>query len=657
VRRSRALALLGGPVLALVVGLATPASAHAGLESSDPADGAQLDTAPTQIALTFTETPDASLSSVQVLEVNGASVAVGAVTEGRAPRQLVAPLAAGLPDGSYTVSWRVVSQDDGHVTLGTFAFGVGQAPAPPSTGQTAQATTPGPSALGVFAKVLLYLGLALMVGAAAAGLWAFGGHVPARRILLPVAGTSALVGALLFLAAERATIDVSFAVLLRSSTGQPLIWLVVGAAATAAGAWYASRDPSRTALLVAGIAAVVTMYTRAEGGHAATGGWLQVVLQWIHFVAVGVWIGGLVPVLLLLRERRRADGPAPIPEVARYSTMAGWALLAVIGAGIARSVNELGGFGAITRLFATSYGTTLAIKVSLVLILVALGAANRYRSIPRLAAGDGPLRRFMTMEVGGAIGVFVLTGVLTGLAPNPPEPAAPGTPMSIAASGADFATTMRVDLTATPGTPGANTFHVTVDDYDTGEPLPVNAVTLLFTAAGRPDLAPSELDLDAHGSAWAADGTNLSLAGAWDVTARVREGARTTEVPLTLVTRAPDQQVATSSPIPGQPTVYTITLPGGEQLQAYNDPGSPGPDQLHLTAFDAAGQELPLTGATIVATPGGGSAQVLKTERFGPGHFVASVDLTEGPWHFDLAATAEDGTGLAASFDETIGAS
>lgn len=655
-KRSRALALIVGPVLALVVGLAGPASAHAGLESSDPADGAQLDAAPSQIALTFTETPDPSLSSVQVLDVSGASVSSAPVTVGSTARELVAPLPSGLPDGSYTVSWRVVSQEDGHVTLGTFAFGVGQAPVAPSPGGAPAASTPAPSILAVLAKVLLYAGLALVVGAAATGLWAFGGYVPARRTLLPVAGEAAAAGALLFVVAERATIGVPYSVLLRSPTGRSLIWLVVGAAATALGAWYASRDVSRTALIVAGIAAAATMFTRAEGGHAAAGGWFQVVLQWLHFLAVGVWIGGLVPVLLLLRERRRSGETPPIREVARYSTMAGWALLVVVGAGLARSVNELGGFGAITRMFSTSYGTTLAVKVSLVLILVALGAANRYRSIPRLAAGDGPLRRLMTMEIGGAIGVFILTGLLTSLAPNPPEPAPPATPASISAGGADFATTMRVELTATPGLPGANTFRVTVDDYDTAAPLPVDAVTLRFAATGRPGLAPSELDLAADGSAWAADGTNLSLAGAWDVVVQVQQGARATEVPLTLVTRAPDEQVSVSSPAPGQPTVNTITLPLGLQIQAYNDPGSPGPNQLHLTAFDADGQELPLAGATIVAAPEGGTIQVLDTKRFGPGHFVGSVNLTPGPWHFDLAATAKDGTTLVASFDETIGA-
>ena len=96
----------------------------------------------------------------------------------------------------------------------------------PTGGGAAAASTPGPSALGVFAKVLLYTGLALVVGSVATGLWAFGGHVPATRILLPIAGTSAFVGTLLLVAVERATIGVPLSTLIRSSTGRPLIWLL-----------------------------------------------------------------------------------------------------------------------------------------------------------------------------------------------------------------------------------------------------------------------------------------------------------------------------------------------------------------------------------------------------------------------------------------------
>ena len=47
----------------------------------------------------------------------------------------------------------------------------------------------------------------------------------------------------------------------------------------------------------------------------------------------------------------------------------------------------------------------------------------------------------------------------------------------------------------------------------------------------------------------------------------------------------------------GQPDIYTFAFPDGEQIQMYNDPGTAGTDELHLTAFDRTGSELPLARA------------------------------------------------------------
>lgn len=44
------------------------ASAHALLSSSDPADGVSLPKAPSEIRLTFTESPDPALSTILVLD-------------------------------------------------------------------------------------------------------------------------------------------------------------------------------------------------------------------------------------------------------------------------------------------------------------------------------------------------------------------------------------------------------------------------------------------------------------------------------------------------------------------------------------------------------------------------------------------------------------
>jgi copper transport protein len=178
VRRAFAVALLAG---ACLVG-ETAAGAHGVLQSSDPADGASLDRAPRQVTLTFTERPEPRLSTVQVLDAGGRPVLAGKAgpVAGR-PRQLQVPLGA-LPDGTYMVAWRTVSRDDGHVSAGSFAFGVGAA-APASggaAGSSGQATTtPAPSPLATTGRWLLYCGLALLLGAAGTGLAVYDRRLPA----------------------------------------------------------------------------------------------------------------------------------------------------------------------------------------------------------------------------------------------------------------------------------------------------------------------------------------------------------------------------------------------------------------------------------------------------------------------------------------------
>ena len=110
--------------LALVAATASPAAAHASLISIDPADGARLDESPDHVTLTFTEPVSAELGGVRVLDATGATVHQGAARANGAEVQI--DLEPNLPDGTYVVSYRVVSAD-GHPVRGGSVFGVGEA--------------------------------------------------------------------------------------------------------------------------------------------------------------------------------------------------------------------------------------------------------------------------------------------------------------------------------------------------------------------------------------------------------------------------------------------------------------------------------------------------------------------------------------------------
>ena len=127
-------------VCALFIG-ARPAFAHANLLSSDPAAGAQLDSAPDAVTLTFSEQPELRLTDVEVLATDGIPVTDAVTAYG--PRHTVKVGVKKLANGTYTVVWRCVSKVDGHATAGSFAFGVGVAPSAP-TQQAPKAPGPDP---------------------------------------------------------------------------------------------------------------------------------------------------------------------------------------------------------------------------------------------------------------------------------------------------------------------------------------------------------------------------------------------------------------------------------------------------------------------------------------------------------------------------------
>jgi len=641
-------ALTCGAVLILASGV----WAHALLVRSDPGAGAVLRQPPGTITLSFTEAPDPSLSIVHVLDSTGKAVDPhGARAVPGQLEELVVPLNP-LPDGVYTVSWRTVSAVDGHVAGGAFAFGIGVTP--PAAAPT-QPSTPPPSPLYVASRWALYLGLGGLLGVAWVWTVAFAA-LPTRWWFLWSAWALSAVGVVVLGAAQAADAGVGFGRLLATNLGQALYWralpIAVAGAAIAVGA--ARAGPRRSLLVLAGAAAAAAMLAHILAGHAAAnpGPWerANVAVQWIHFAAVGAWIGGLAALLTGLPAVGREEGAR---ATRRFSTAAAFLLGAVAATGVLRAVDEIGSVGA---LLSTAFGRLVDVKAFLLLVLASLGAVNRYRNVPRGAQGQPGLLRVGTTEVAlGAI-VFGIAGYLTGFAPPRYSPAAAAAPPALVATSHDFATSVRMRLEVAPGTVGVDQFTAFVTDYDTGRPVGADRITLSFSKPDRPDIGTSVLDLTrtAPGT-YRAEGTNLSLDGPWAISALVVQGVRSVEVPLILTARSLPQTVRTIE-APGQPTLYVIDLGGGPQLNVYLDPDKPGPNEVHVTFIDASGNELPIpTAATVTAAVPGQTLRGLPVRRFGPGHFVADETFPAGTWNLEFSGTAKDGTTLRAPLTVRVG--
>jgi copper transport protein len=331
-------------ILALAPGTA---SAHALVRRSDPPDGALLQSAPRQVLVTFTEPPDPRLSSLHVLDQSGRDVESGPSepVSGQS-LQLRVPLPASLPRGVYTVTWRAVSRADGHVTAGSFSFGVGVRPGltSGSPGGVVAPTTPSPSPLAVAGRGAFYWGLAVLLGGAVAGLiWA--GDLPRGwRILLVAAWLAGAAGLTAMIVAERSAIGVSFGSFFESGAGHAFVRRAVLMAAVGLAAALTLFRPGRPALVVLAGTTAGAMLVHAMGGHAAASGslpWFNVGVQWVHLLAVGAWIGGLPWLVLALTGR---SGEVRARTVRRFSALAGGAL-AVVAKSLPVSTTRAGGVG------------------------------------------------------------------------------------------------------------------------------------------------------------------------------------------------------------------------------------------------------------------------------------------------------------------------
>jgi copper transport protein len=566
-RLRRRLAVLA-PVAGLWLLASGPAAgAHGQLQSSEPAGGSSLERPPAAVTLRFSEPPDPRLSTVRVLDAGGRVVAGGAAqpVAGR-PAELRVPL-AGLPAGGYTVTWRIVSAVDGHRTDGVFAFGVGaarasQLPAARAVAAVRPAAAAGPVA--VAGRWAFYWGLTLLVGAAATGLLVFGRRLPGRpALLLGLALLAAAGGLVAMTAAARADAGVPLGDLLGSTTGRWLLWRAAMLVGAGTAAWWLLARPGTTGPLAAvGLAAGGGMLVHALAGHAAGPSslrWLNLLAQWAHLLAVGVWIGGLAWLLAALRPRPATDrgGADRRPSsatagagstrdaVVRFSKLAGTSLAVVVATGVARTLDELGGWG---RLVDSGFGRALDLKLALFAGLLALGALNRYRLVPLLQA-DGRrravarLRRSVGGELGLAACVLLAAALLSQLVPGGAAGAArpaPDAPPVLEASGTDWTTTVRVTLTVTPGAAGPNRFMATVADFDTGTTVPADRVELTGSPSARPDLASGRLELvKGAGDRWLGEGRLLSLAGRWNLSATIQNAAGGVTVPLELDVPAP----------------------------------------------------------------------------------------------------------------------
>ncbi|MFB9633155.1 copper resistance CopC/CopD family protein [Streptomyces spiralis] len=398
--------VLGAVLLLLLLGGAGPASAHAVLRSSDPADGTVLKAAPASVTLTFSESVGLLDDSFRLFGPDGRRVHTGEARHapGHSDTAEVA-FPAGLGQGTFTVAWRVVSADS-HPVSGAFTFSVGK-PSPTSAAvDTGPDENPATGALWDLARYAAYGAAALLIGTAAFVLLCRPPDPgPLRRPL--AAGWWTLLASTVVLLALRAPYETGAgpasaldpAALARTLTGRPGLVLLARLALLAPVAAFlvrlSRRGPSRTTPATGAALALALALTWAASEHASAG--IQVpsamASSVLHLLAMAVWLGGLTALLTTLQratadpdpESSSGDDPRLTATVARFSRIAFLAVTVLVVTGVYQSWRGLGSWTALTD---TTYGRLLLAKLAaVVLLLAAAGGSRRWTARLVTAAG------------------------------------------------------------------------------------------------------------------------------------------------------------------------------------------------------------------------------------------------------------------------------
>jgi copper transport protein len=547
-RRGKGIALLGAATAfvasVLLVAGASPASAHAVLESTTPTQGTQVDSLPAEVTLTFGEDVTIDQNSLRIIGTDGRRVDTGQVHHPDGERDKVGiALLSDARRGSYTVIWRVVSADS-HPVAGTFSFGFG-VPA----GETSVAAPAGSRLVGILdgaARFVAYAGLACGLGAAlfASILWRASWDLRPTRVLFG-AGLGLLAisaaGLLLLAAPYNAGRSLGYALslsgfreTLRTRLGQLLV-LRLGLVLLAALIWIMAKRPAdrrsnngfavRLDAAAVGVVAVLT-FSLAEHAGAGRQHVLATGVDAVHLAAASAWIGGL-GVLLLAVLRPGTDIKTTATEaLPRWSCYALGCVGLVAVTGIYQSWREVGTWPAFGH---TVYGRLLLVKIGLLVFIVCLGffGRQRVRSLRkstdvRVTSVRG-LRRAVGAEVALSAVALGVVAVLVNVQPGR-DSYNPTFTTSAVAQGISAIDQLHAVVRITSTRAGPTDISVAVSDAQ-GQPVDFAEVSGLITEPEK-DLGPVRFGIPA-----AQDGRGVVRSvvvpesGHWQLVLQIRVGS------------------------------------------------------------------------------------------------------------------------------------
>lgn len=270
------------------------------------------------------------------------------------------------------------------------------------------------------------------------------------------------------------------------------------------------------------------------GGTPGIDGDVHLASDFLHLIAAGAWLGGLMPLTLLFASARYAQDPSmPVlvrSATARFSMVGLFAVGTLLATGI---VNAATLVGSLRALLETNYGNLLLSKVGLFAVMVCVAAINRLHLTPLLpnAGAIRQLARNTWIETGlGAI-IIVIVSVLGILPPaahlnvhnhahTPTGTTNPNVAFVHIHSNQGMA-----EVTIAPDHPGVARASIRLISEDLS-PLAANDVTLVLTPQAPISTPPiSRTATRLSDGTWEVDELEIGQPGIWIVKLTVKSNS------------------------------------------------------------------------------------------------------------------------------------
>lgn len=511
---------------------ASPAFAHAQLDSTNPAASSTLSKSPKTIELTFSENVELTFGSVRLYDGRGDRISTSSPK--KQSGQTVAIKPPRLQNGTYVVAWNVVSADS-HAVRGAFTFSVGDS----KSNQTSSSNTlsqvlsePGTSSVikfgFTFVRFLAFLSLALIIGIVAMRLFI------AKRWEYPRVDQILFISLITLFFSSLLSIGFQAALAGRFSLTQAFSFDVLNQErATRFGrvellraftcilmylSWTFTKE--KLFKIMALLSAFVLAMTPAMSGHGSTGQYVAFAFgaDVIHVLASSIWFGGLLVLPFLILQK---DGQ----EVTkRFSQVALSCVVAIAATGVFAWWRQVGSYEASVS---TWFGQLINLKVVLFLSAIVVAWFSRSHVQSMLTKSDKNTRLRLTklvyLESALLIVVMVATSVVVNFVPGRTALALPSTKQLSSPSS-------RMDITFDPAKTGPTNIHVYVLQknglpytFDQSMNTLGSPAVTAFLFNEKRDVGPLPIVIRfAGGNHFISAGANFPFSGTWKVTLKLK---------------------------------------------------------------------------------------------------------------------------------------